>query len=104
MWSANTWTNGRSDGDRGLRPRGAYREDLRGFGRGGPRRVDESGGDAPLVPLRARLGDAAGRGRSPGGRRSPGIDATARRHRSWSARRVHADRPATPAGDDLDLR
>ncbi len=62
-----------------LRPRGAHRADLRGFGRGRLRRLDQPRGDAALVPLRPRLGHAGGRGRSPGGRKGPGGDAQARR-------------------------
>lgn len=39
MSSASTWRKGECDGDRGIWPRGAYRADLRGFGRGRLRRV-----------------------------------------------------------------
>ena len=44
------------------------------------------------------------RGRSPGGREDPRRDAQTRRHRSRSAGHLHPDRPAAPAGDELDLR
>ena len=46
MSSASTGRTGTSDGDRRVRPRGAYRADLRGFGGGRLRRMDQPRGDA----------------------------------------------------------
>src|SRR5450755_1381670 len=65
MPSASTSRNGESDGDRGARPRGANRADVRVLARGRLRRMDQRRGDAALVPLRPRLGHPGGRGRSP---------------------------------------
>ena len=82
----------------------AHRAHLPGARRGGLRRVDERGGDPPLVARRARLGDDRGRGRPARRRRR------ARRHaRPGQGRRVrrrrqlHRDRPADPPGVHLDL-
>src|SRR4051794_4912500 len=66
--------------------------------------MDQSRGDAALVSPRLRLGHAGGRGRSPRGRTGPGGDAETRRLGDRGAGRVHADRPAAAARDDLDLR
>ena len=82
----------------------AHRAHLPGARPGGVRRVDQRGGDAPLVARRARLGDDRGRGRPARRRRR------ARRHaRPAQGRRVrrrrplHGDRPADPPGVHLAL-
>src|SRR3954447_1716821 len=66
--------------------------------------MDQPRGDAALVPPQSRLGHGGGRGRPPSGRKGPRGDAEPGRHGRRSVGRVQGDRPAAPAGDDLDLR
>ena len=64
----------------------------------GLRRLDQRGGDAPLVPRRARLGDGRGRGRPARRRRRAGGHARPRQGRRARRRRpLHGDRPADTA-------
>ena len=82
----------------------AHRAHVPGARRARVRRLDERGGDAPLVAGRGRLGDVGGRGRPARRRRGarrharPGLGRRPRRRRH-----VHGDRAADPPGVHLDL-
>ena len=82
----------------------AHGAHLPGARPGGVRRVDQRGGDPPLVARRARLGDDRGRGRPARRRRRAGRDARPAQGRRVRRRRpLHGDRAADPPGVHLDL-
>ena len=95
-WRCACAACGSPGGDR--RRGAAHRAHVPGPRRAGLRRLDQRGGDAPLVAGRARLGDQRGRGRPARRRRRAGGHARPRRRTSSTAAAAATPRSSRRAG------